>query len=56
MVVYPVKHRVDGKIFFDIINQWSRVDRNIPVSFWEKNSCMCEENWYTRPLNQLCTH
>ena len=45
-----MKHRVDRKILLDVINLWSKVDRNIPVSLWEKNSCMCEENWCTRPL------
>ena len=50
MVVYPTKHRVDRKILLNVINLWSRVDRNIPVSLWEKNSCMCEKKWCTRPL------
>ena len=36
----------------DVINLWLRVGRNtcIPVSLCEKNLCMCEENWCTRPL------
>ena len=50
MVVYPTRHRVDLKILLDMINLWSRVQRNIPVDLWGKNSCMCEENWCTRPL------
>ena len=36
MVVYPMKHRLDLKILLDEINPWSRVDRNIQVSMWEK--------------------
>ena len=36
MVVYPTKHRVDVKILLDVIDPWSRVDRNIPVILWEK--------------------
>ena len=53
MVVYPtcMKHRVNLKILLDVINQWSRVDRNIPVSLWGKNSCMCQKNWCTCSLN-----
>ena len=47
-----MKRSVDRKILLDIINPWSRVDKNIPVSLCEKNSCMYEENWCTRPLNQ----
>ena len=31
-----MKHRVDQKILLDVINPWSRVDRNILVSLWEK--------------------
>ena len=31
-----MKHRVDLKILLDVINPWSRVDRNIPVSLQEK--------------------
>ena len=49
-------HRVDQKILLDIINPWPRVGSNIPVRLWGKNSCRCEENWYTRPLKlpQFC--
>ena len=36
MVVYLMKQRVILKILLDVINPWSRVDRNIPVSLWKK--------------------
>ena len=32
MVVYPMKHRVDQQIVFDVINPWLIVDINVPVS------------------------
>ena len=31
-----MKHRVELKILPDVINPWSRVDRNAPFSLWEK--------------------
>ena len=43
MVVYHMKHKVGIKIAFDVINPWSRVDRNTPVSLWGENVCICEE-------------
>ena len=48
-----MKHRVDLKILLDVINLWSRVNRNIPVSLWEKNSCMYEEIGVPAPLSCL---
>ena len=33
MVVYSMKHKVDLKTVFDVMNPWSRIDRNILVSF-----------------------
>ena len=53
MVLYPMKHSVDLKILLDVINPWSRVDRNIPVSLWGTDSCMCEENWCTHPFKYI---
>ena len=50
MVVYPMKHKVGIKIAFDVINPWSRVNRNTPVSFRGKNVCICEEIGVPAPL------
>ena len=49
MVVYPLKHTVDRNNL-EVINLRSRLDKNIPVRLWDKNSCTCEKNWCTRPL------
>ena len=49
-----MKHRIDLKMLLDVIHLWSRIDRNIQVSLWEKNSCLCQENWCTRSLTCTC--
>ena len=50
MVVYAMKHKVGIKIAFDVINPWSTLDRNTPVSFRGKNVCICEETGVPAPL------
>ena len=51
MVVYLMKHRVNVKVLLDIINAWSRVDKNIPVSFWEKIHVCVRKNGVLAPLS-----
>ena len=36
MVVYGRKYIADRKILLAVINPWSRVERNMPVSLWGK--------------------
>ena len=55
MVVYPMMHRVDRKILLDVINPWSRVDRNIPVSLWEEIHACVRKIGVPAPLNYMST-
>ena len=48
-----MKHRVDRKILLDVVNLWSRVDRNIPVSLWGKIHACVRKTGVSAPLSLL---
>ena len=48
-----MKHRVDPKILLEVINSWSRVDKNIPVSLWEKIHASVRKIGVPFPLKQI---
>ena len=50
-----MKHRVDRKIFLDVLNPWSRVDRGIPVSLCEKIYACMRKIGVPAPLI-ICVH
>ena len=45
-----MKHKVSIKIAFYVINPWSGVDRNTPVSLWGKVHAFVRKLVYPPPL------
>ena len=45
-------HRVDRKILLDVINPWSKVDRNILVSLWKKIHACVRKIGVPAPLRE----